>query len=304
MIAQMDPDAASTVDAGDEGIIEVLVFDTDTDEAQHIADQVQDWLAGGVHPTEIGILVRQQPHLIAASLSQAFTARGIPFRNEQVSQDLAAEPAAVLVFNFIADERQASAYAELMRVAARSDASDEEALRFDRQLKRLLQDARAGLRASPEHGMDPAFWRDWVSKFLDLISRPVLVALSPGYQQGFRLTDVLDQALDSFEDGLSIDGDAAMAVKRLSGADAIRILTIPKCKGLEFEHVVVLGVEEELFWGAPVAAISEYFVAVSRAKTHLTLTWAGYRERPVGHTGRWAEYRTAHQKFLDFVTDD
>jgi ATP-dependent exoDNAse (exonuclease V) beta subunit len=43
----------------------------------------------------------------------------------------------------------------------------------------------------------------------------------------------------------------------------VRILTIHKCKGLEFEKVVVLGVENELFWGD--AASSEFFVAVSRA---------------------------------------
>ncbi|GAA1134222.1 ATP-dependent helicase [Citricoccus alkalitolerans] len=308
MIAQMDPDAAidGATLSGDEGVIEVLAFDTDDDEAEHIAEQVQDWLAAGSDPAEIGILVRQQPHLYAARLGQALTSRGIPFRNEQAFQDLAAEPAAVLMFNFIrviAAERQAGAYAELMRLARRPAASEDEAHRFDRSLKRLIQDARDDLRAFPDRESDPAFWHGWVEKLLDLVSRPVLVALSPGYQHGAHLADVIDKARGSFEKMISLDGDALSAVKRLSGTDAIRILTIHKCKGLEFEHVVVVGVERESFWGKPEAAISEFFVAISRAKTHLTLTRAEYRKRPDGHKGRWDAHRRAHSGFLDFARD-
>lgn len=85
------------------------------------------------------------------------------------------------------------------------------------------------------------------------------------------------------------------------GRGAVRFLTIHKCKGLEFEKVVVLGVEEELFWGAPTAAISEFFVAVSRAKHHLVLTHAKHRDRPAEAKKRWDMRRTRHQGFLDFA---
>ena len=73
-------------------------------------------------------------------------------------------------------------------------------------------------------------------------------------------------------------GDPVEALKRLSELDAVRILTIHKCKGLEFDKVVMLGVEEELFWGD--AAMSEFFVAISRAKNELILTHADFRARP------------------------
>jgi superfamily I DNA/RNA helicase len=308
MIAVMDPTAASNHDTltGDDGIIEVGTYDNDRDEAEDVANQVQAWLADGVDPSEIAILVRQQPHLVAARLGDALTGRGIAFRNEQASQDLAAEPVPALVFNYIrvvTGDRQPAAYTELMRTAARSDASEEEAIRFDRRLKRLIQETRADLHASPGHGSDPMFWRRSVEEFLRLVSRPVLVALSPAYQQGSRLSDVVDQALEAFEAALSIDGDPAAAVKHLSDTEAVRILTIHKCKGLEFEHVVVLGVEHELFWGDQEAAMSEFFVATSRAKAHLTLTHARLRGRPAGHTGHWSTQRRAREDFLAFGVD-
>lgn len=76
---------------------------------------MRERLDAGTPQSEVAILIRQQPHLLVSTLSDALTARGIPFRNEQKEQDLAAEPAAALLFNFIrvvADDRQSAAYGE------------------------------------------------------------------------------------------------------------------------------------------------------------------------------------------------
>jgi superfamily I DNA/RNA helicase len=81
----------------------------------------------------------------------------------------------------------------------------------------------------------------------------------------------------------------------------VRIFTIHKCKGLEFDKVVVLGVEEELFWGD--AAMSEFFVAISRAKNELILTHTDFRARPGTSVKYWREIRTAHAQFLAYADD-
>ncbi|WP_298045430.1 ATP-dependent helicase [uncultured Citricoccus sp.] len=309
MIADMDPDAASDIGslAGDDGVINICEFGSDVEEAEYIADLVKTQIDAGTPRAEIAILIRQQPHLMGAPLFDALTTRGIPFRNEQTEQDLAAEPAAALILNFIrvvADDRQPTAYAELMRVASRPDASEEDALRFDRQLKRLLQEARRALRAAPELAGELAFWRAWTDKLIRLVTRPALLALSPGYAQGSRFDDLVDQALLAFEAALRLAPDPSVAVQHLSDTDAIRILTIHKCKGLEFEHVIILGVENETFWGKPDRAMAEFFVGVSRAKTQLTLTCVEHRRRPHGHTGRWDANRTAHETFLNYALDE
>ena len=309
MIAQMDPGAVSPDEelAGDDGVIKVLDFDAEHDEALAVAELINDWLHEGVAPSEIAILVRQQPHLVAAALGSELADRGIPFRNEQESQDLTAEPVAALVFNFIrviAEDRQPDAYTELMSIANRSSASEDEASRFDSQLKRMVGKARATVRGPEFKTGEPAAWRTLVHEFLQLVSRPVLTALSTGYQQGTRLDDLIEQALGAFDRELAFDGDAVQALRRLSEVDAIRFLTIHKCKGLEFEKVVVLGIEEQLFWGDPTAAMSEFFVAISRAKQHLVLTNARRRDRPERATNRWDKWRTPHQQFLDFARED
>ncbi|WP_449349965.1 UvrD-helicase domain-containing protein [Streptomyces shaanxiensis] len=309
MIAQMDPGAVSPDEEliGDDGVIEVLPCHTEYDEAQAVAQLVDGWLREGTAPSEIAILVRQWPHLVAAAFGRELTDRGIPFRNEQDSQDLTAEPVAALVFNFIrviADDRQPDAYTELMRIANRSSASDDEASRFDGQLKRMVSQSRAIVRDPTFRVAQPAAWRDLVHEFLQLVSRPVLTALSTGYQQGARLDDLIEQALAAFARELAVDGDAVQSLRRLSEMDAIRFLTIHKCKGLEFEKVVVLGVEEQLFWGNATAAMSEFFVAISRAKQHLVLTHVQHRDRPEGFRKRWDERRTPHQQFLSFAQEN
>ena len=130
-----------------------------------------------------------------------------------------------------------------------------------------------------------------------------LSALSPTYQQGSRLEDVIEDALAAFGKALIIDGNPVEALKRLSELDAVRILTIHKCKGLEFDKVVVLGVEEEFFWGDATAAMSEFFVAISRAKNELILTHADFRARPNTLVKYWRENRTAQHKFLAYADE-
>lgn len=114
-----------------------------------------------------------------------------------------------------------------------------------------------------------------------------------------RLDKVVEKALAAFDAELEVDGDPAAALTRLSETESVRILTIHKCKGLEFDKVVVLGVEEELFWGSE--AMPEFFVAISRAKNHLVLTSCRYRERPAGCATRWDANRTAYARFLGFA---
>ncbi len=306
IIKQMDPAAASPDEdlLGDEGFIQVLHFESQVEETQAVADLIDEWLAEGVPPSEIAILVRQQPQQVTEALVEELRDRGVPYRNGQDSQDLGAEPAAALIFNFIrvvSTDRHPDAYAEFMRVASRTGANEEAALQFDSQLKRLLRESRAAVRNPSFARWNLDAWRPVIFKLLELVSRAVLNALSPAYQQGSWLDDVIEDALASFGKALAIDGDPVEALKRLSELDAVRILTIHKCKGLEFDKVVLLGVEKEFFRGD--AAMAEFFVAISRAKNELILTHADFRARPGTPVSYWRENRTAHAQFLAYADD-
>lgn len=117
--------------------------------------------------------------------------------------------------------------------------------------------------------------------------------------RGSRLHQVINETVDAFSSELKQDGDPNAALMRLSEDDAVRIINIHKCKGLEFEKVGIFGVEHQLFWGDEKEA--EFFVAISRAKTELLMTWAKKRPRPTNATGRWDVIRLRYDEFWDYA---
>jgi len=120
------------------------------------------------------------------------------------------------------------------------------------------------------------------------------------YEQGSRLDEVITETFDRVKELLGVTGEAVQALARFSEDNAVRIMTIHKSKGLEFDTVCVLGIENEMFWGSLPEERAAYFVAISRAKRSLWLTHAGLRQRPEGVGGRWSETRTPHSEFLAY----
>lgn len=307
MIKDMNPTAASpeTEIAGDSGIIEILHSTNQIDEARETAKLIGRWLDDGIPPNEIGILVRQQPKHMTEALTKELRKRDISYRNEQNSQDLFADPVAGLIFNFlwvVADDRRPEAYSKLMHLITLLDVDEDAERRLDSCLKRFIRDSRMRVRSGSFNDCDSDMWEHIVRQFLNLVSRPVLVTLSPSYQQGERLDQVIDNAIQTFGNKLGEGSSPIDALKDLSDFNSIKIMTIHKCKGLEFKKVVVLGVEKECFWSKD--SIFEFFVAISRAKEELVLTYVDHRDQPISAVNRWSVRRTAHKEFLAYAQDN
>lgn len=308
MVLEMDPAASSpeTDLVGEEGIVQVLRFDTDEEEAAAVTGRVGEWLDAGVPPREITVLARQQPHLITGVLGEHLTAAGIPYRNEQQAQDLTAEPVAALIFNFlrvVADDGRPQAYSEVVRVVTRGGIEEADGV-LDSKLRAILRDARATVRAAEFDASDYASWKPLITSFLKFVTRPALNALSPSYQQGSRLNDIIKEASRAFKRELTVDGDPIAALDRLSEEDAVRILTVHKCKGLEFEKVIVFGVEPQFFWGSSDDDVkAEFFVAISRAKEELVLTTARHRTKPQGANSHWRVNSPSHEELLRYADE-
>jgi superfamily I DNA/RNA helicase len=240
-------------------------------------------------------------------LIEELNTRGIAARNEQLRQDLTAEPAAAVILNLVwvlADDRRSAAYEHLTRLVTRNSLTEEMALRSARAMSSFLATKREQLREGAAARSDPAEWEKVITEFLDLVTRPVLHALSPEYQRGKRLDQLIEQTIAAFQEELDKDGDPVASLLRLSEEDSVRILTIHKCKGLEFEKVVVFGVESQFFWGSTIETYrSEFFVAISRAKVELILTWSQRRSRPTGAHYRWQELRQPMHEFLSYADE-
>lgn len=309
IVEHIDHSVAATQDPieGTSGSIQVLHFADSQEEARGLTDIVEEWTKSGTALSEIAVLVRQTPKAICSDLVRELTRRGLACRNEQELQDLTSEPIVELAFDLlrvIAGSHEPSAYERLMRVTARRGLSDEAASRYNSRVREFLNFARRRVQAQACRRIPPEMLERIVHSFLCLVSKPALLSLSPAYHQGHRMGKLIARAKEAFESEFCIDSNICAALNRLSQDAAVRISTIHKAKGLEFQKVILLGVEEETFWLRPgedpkVKLWPLFFVAASRAKSELVLTYADRRLRPPDYQQwRWDESRRAKIDFL------
>lgn len=308
MVKRMDPNAA-VADAeltGDDGSVDIMAFEDDAGEAKRLAQQIHGWIGiDGVEPSQIAVLVSREPQFYAAPLMRELAARSIPFRNEQQLQDLAAEPAAGLIVDLltvICGEREPDAYARLTNLLLLGRLDEGAAYEQRARWHHLLDEARAALRPDDRTTASAQRLRQLTQPFLTLLGPAQLAGLSADYEHGSRFEEVIAQTFERIGDLTAASGDIERALSRFLSDGAVRILTIHKSKGLEFETVVMLAIEKETFWGNPDEERSAYFVGISRAKQRLVLTSVAQRARPAGFQRRWSESRNAHDEFLGYAT--
>jgi superfamily I DNA/RNA helicase len=233
--------------------------------------------------------------------------QGIALRNEQALQDLSAEPAARLVVDFLTvvmTEQEPDAYGRLMSTLLSGAIDDDAAYESRARWHRFFDEARAranDVAALP--GLAAPQMCELAERFLQLVGRELIAGLSADYERGQRLDEVIEQTFARIRELRKTAGDAAGALARFSEDRAVRIMTIHKSKGLEFDTFIVLGVEKEAFWGDAEEERSGFFVAISRAKTRLVLTTASRRDKPEGATQYWRTVRTPHAEFLGYAQE-
>ena len=309
MVKVMDPLAAVPDDEllGEGGSIDILDYEDSQQEAEALADRVQLLIEEeGLPPSEIAILVSRQPELYADRLMAALAERDVPFRNELQLQDLSAEPAARLIVDFltvITADRAPDAFSRLMDVLLATGSGEDAAFEHRAHWNRFLDDCRDRIRRGSLDASSVVALRAVADEFIELIGKHSLAALSAEYEAGKRLEEVIKQTHDRIAELLELDDDAVQALSRFSEDKAVRIMTIHKSKGLEFDTVVVLGVETETFWGDADEERSAFFVGISRAKRQLCLTVAKHRARPKGYHRRWDEERGPHEEFLGYAIE-
>ena len=289
---------------GDEGEVFAWRFEDSRKEAEYLADLIDGWIkTEKLPPAEIAVLIRNQLDLYADHLMAALEVRSIPFRNEQQMQDITVEPAPRLIVDYLSclyGQREPKAWIRLMNQLVpfvdeeiQSDARKD----LDRLIKQQRKEAAiADLIAEPFSG-----WWEFVRAFMKQISIETLVALSPDYESHDRLKEIVRDTKARIEELLKLEPDLPKALERFSDDQAVRILTIHKSKGLEFDSVIIMAVENEIFFGNQDENRCAYFVGVSRAKKRLVLTHADLRERPAGHAKRWDEHRSAHTEYFGYA---
>ena len=290
--------------AGEEGQIFAWQFPNSQEEAEHLADSIDTWINHEqLPPSEIAILVVRQPDLYGDHLIQALEQRRIPFRNEQQLQDISVEPAARLIVDYLSilyGQREPKAWIRLMTQLI-PFADDDVQSSVRRDFQNFIVGQRKSAVQSALLGEPFADWWDFVRAFLRKVGIETLSALSHDYESKARLVQVVNDTKTRVDELLKSEPNLPKALERFSDDQAVRILTIHKSKGLEFDTVVILAVEDQSFWGEEDAERCAFFVGISRAKQRLMLTVSDRRDTPSSNPRRWKENRTPHSEFLGYA---
>lgn len=289
---------------GNEGVINIWSYESSQQEATHLAEQIEHWVTiEGIPYSEIAILVSKQPDLYTNLISEELKKRDIPYRNEQQIQDLSSEPIARLIVDYllcIYGTREPVAWMSLMDlIIPFSNTEDDANIRSN--WNRFINQEKRKAKELSQHGFDFSHITSLLETFLDKVGFSNMTSLSPDYESRNRLDELIIETVRTLNKHFNSEQNLLKVLTSFSDDKSVRILTIHKCKGLEFDSVVILGVENQTFWGKIDDERCAFFVGVSRAKKRLILTTCQRREKPPSNPNRWREARSEHVEFLGYA---
>lgn len=289
---------------GQGGEVSSLKFDTCVSEAEWIAETVSMWIRDEQMPTsEIAILISKQLELYAAPLMAAFESRSVPYRNEQQMQDITSEPLARLIVDYLQclyGERCPEAWRTLSKLLTPFE-DEESSSSAKLTLGQFIRRERQAIAKQEIDGDRYSSWWERVRSFLKFVGVETAASLSPDYESKERLNEIAIETRNRINELRRIDADLLNTLNRFSDDQAVSILTIHKSKGLEYDSVIMMAIENEIFFGDQDANRCAFFVGVSRAKRRLVLTHSDMRQKPREYTGRWSEQRTPQEEYLGYT---
>ncbi|MBN6100571.1 ATP-dependent helicase [Xanthomonas sp. CFBP 8703] len=298
MIIQMEPGSAVAENdiVGEEGKVYLASFSDEQAEAKRIAEKIEEWIAEGIPPHEVAILHIRQSGLFNQAIDDELDRRGIPRRNEQELQDLVSEPVTDFVVNLLrvlGRKPAPNAYASVLYALTAQD--DDEQGNWVRLLSVARDCVAQGLAA--DHA-ELAFEK--LQEVMASVPVTTLLSLSSEYDSA-RVAEILGKVYEVLGAFIRQHHDLDQALARFLDEGSVRVMTIHKCKGMEFECVVLPCTERETWWGEQDENRNAYFVGVSRAKQNLVVTYVDRRSKPAQFPSRWESARHPQEEFIGYV---
>lgn len=137
------------------------------------------------------------------------------------------------------------------------------------------------IEIDPEQKLDTEQWHSTLNSIIDFFGIGNIKAKFPAYKQGTYFMNVINQFESLFfEEYVAAHGVWNLAIENFRGDHSVPIMTIHKSKGLEYNAVYFIGLEDSAFWNfrnQPDEDRCTFFVALSRAKASVTFTFCKKR---------------------------
>ncbi|WWU64503.1 ATP-dependent helicase [Clostridium baratii] len=270
----------------EDGEAYLRLFEDYIKEADILSEEIARLVETGIKINEICILVKQNVDVYSKEIINKLSQLNIKARNESVYQDLLKEDIIkilVSLFRLASNDRRPDDWDYIYDILGELYGIDEgykpKILNdFISKVELMINDLKANLNITDEKQFS-----DLVDSKVEYISYEKFASK---FQQ-YKSKDYFDDLVDKFKRLVWIEynetKDWIKAIDNFEGKNSIPIMTIHKSKGLEYDTIFFVGLEDSAFWNfknQPDEDRCAFFVALSRAKRRIDFTFSS--DRPVG----------------------
>ena len=270
----------------EDGEIKLLEFENEIFEAEAIANDIESKIQRGVRPSEICILAKQRVDDYSIELISILNGKGIKARIENEYQEILKDPTCNLLLDLIScsqGKRSPSIWGNISNfygnINGIDEVTDELALaKSYKEIDNIISDiAYLISKFIPNE--------DSMLKLIECIIEKMgdkrIISNFSIYNGKSDLTTIIKRFSKLlYKEYSQVQGIWKDKVSNFKGENSIPIMTIHKSKGLEYEAVYFLGLEDSAFWNfnrQQEEDKSAFFVALSRAKSYLIFTYCKLR---------------------------
>ncbi len=296
----LDPNAAATVAQAvrqvDGDVAQVWNSPTKAREAEHLARWLaNDMAARGLAPRDYAILVKQKSDDFEADLAEPLARESLTLRNESHAlgrttlQDLLTDTFAKIddaLLRLGATRRAADAWqlssATLLEIRGIATGDELAEARTEDELTAFVTAVRADMTNTRPSAESAEAFADRTLAFLNL------VAVARTYVE-YSTGELLAIMVDAFKRHLVASADGAATwtacLDGFEGIGQIPLMTVHKSKGLEYDTIVFIGLDNQAWWAhkpGNAEGLATFFVALSRAKQRAIFAFCrarGQRQR-------------------------
>lgn len=285
----------------DDGAVSLLIADDEETEAQVISENIMEKISNGILPNELCILCKQLPQDYSSHIIAELGKHHVRARIENEYQDLVKEPIVQIflaILRLSVDRKRPQDWEFIMSAILDLWAIDSlvSVEAYFRIQDRLVEEIRI-LNSMMKDVKSKREFHVVLKYILDFWGLPHIKAMFPTYNQGSYLTDLLTKFQNfMWEELVFTQNNWLLAIENFEGLHSIPIMTIHKSKGLEYEAVYFVGLEDSAFWNFKNQSEEDrcaFFVALSRAKREVMFTFCNYRSATRVH-------QQAHSEINEF----
>lgn len=265
----------------DDGCVELHIFENENQEAKLICNNVRNCINNGIKLRDICILIRQRPQDYCNKIIEFLKKYDIYARYEDVYQGLIREKVVKIIMNVLRisiNPQSPEEYEMLLNILKKKDTE----INID-ELHKMFKNVNFKIK-NVQNENDFYLVINYIVNY---IGEDFIKAYYPEYNRGKYLDKKIKEFSNLMYKSYKDSNDLDKAVRNFIGENTIPIMSIHKSKGLEFNTVFFVGIDEKIFWNYEKNKDEEqcvFFVGISRAKEKLYITATKNRSEFVGQT--------------------